>query len=423
MKKYTFFVLSFWSFLFPLIGLAQGLGKSPYSYFGVGDIQDGSFAANQQMANAGVSYSNGLGVNGLNPALVARNKYTTYEVGAHGMYKKISEGGTYQRDFGASINYLALAFPISKKISTSLQYIPYTIVDYENNDYRFIPNTTTYAHYTYKGTGGLNKVAWSNGIQVGKNLHLGLETSYIFGAIDRESISRLTLNDGQDYEITLLDRTNHGDFRFKLGTAWRQKISTDLFLTIGGTYDMKSQFSATRNRVLTTKVGGQILGLNPADTIAKKIEGNIVVPGGYRLGLTLDMPFKFAITADYGVQQWSKYRNVEGFTGELRDSKVFAIGAEYLPNFNALKGFLKITTYRIGFNQTQTQYIVNGLGINDRSFSAGVGFPLGSNRVSMANLGVAVGTRGVNGPIKEDYVKFTLGFSLLDNWFQKYKLD
>jgi hypothetical protein len=82
-----------------------------------------------------------------------------------------------------------------------------------------------------------------------------------------------------------------------------------------------------------------------------------------------------------------------------------------------------MTTYRVGFNQKQSQFIVNGVGLDDRSFTFGLGFPLGSNRVSIANLGVAIGTRAANGPIKEDYVKFSLGFSLLDQWFLKGKLD
>jgi hypothetical protein len=402
---------------------SQGLGKSPYSYYGIGELTDPGYATYQQMGGAGVSYANGLNINSLNPALLARNKYTTYDVGAHGQYKKLIEGSTYQRDFGANINYLSIALPVAKKWTTSLQYMPYSYTDYQVSSYKFIPTTSTYATYTYKGSGGINRIAWSNGVQAGKNLFVGLEVNYLFGGIDRESISQLTMGDGQDYQATLLDRTNHGDFKFKAGVAYRKKLSTNWYMSVGGTYDFGKNFSAVRNRMLELKSNGVAINVNPPDTISRSETGTIYLPSAYRLGFTLESPYKFAFTVDYSQQQWSQYKDLSGANGLMQDTKTIALGMEYIPNFSTVKGYHKLMAYRLGFNRTESPYSVNNQRIIDQSFTFGLGLPMGQNRLSSANVGVAIGQRGINTPIQENYVKFSVGFSLLDSWFVKYKID
>jgi cytolysin (calcineurin-like family phosphatase) len=68
----------------------------------------------------------------------------------------------------------------------------------------------------------------------------------------------------------------------------------------------------------------------------------------------------------------------------------------------------------------QTPYYINQTTINDLGINFGASIPV--NQLSLMNLAVKVGQRGTTsaGLIRENYVNFTLGFSLNDNtWFYK----
>nr|HAD51072.1 hypothetical protein [Algoriphagus sp.] len=81
---------------------------------------------------------------------------------------------------------------------------------------------------------------------------------------------------------------------------------------------------------------------------------------------------------------------------------------------------LKRGTYRVGLEFLQTPYYINQTTINDLGINFGASIPV--NQLSLMNLAVKVGQRGTTsaGLIRENYVNFTLGFSLNDNtWFYK----
>jgi hypothetical protein len=56
--------------------------NSPLSYLGVGEVYSGGTAVNSMMGGAGVTSANGIYINTLNPAMLARNRYTVFEMGA-----------------------------------------------------------------------------------------------------------------------------------------------------------------------------------------------------------------------------------------------------------------------------------------------------------------------------------------------------
>ena len=94
---------------------AQGLGNSPYSAIGLGELLSSAYSPNNGMGDAGVSSANPLYINALNPALLARNRYTMFDVGVIGQYKGLQDSKQNQRDFGGNLGYLALSFPVAPK--------------------------------------------------------------------------------------------------------------------------------------------------------------------------------------------------------------------------------------------------------------------------------------------------------------------
>ena len=71
--------------------------------------------------------------------------------------------------------------------------------------------------------------------------------------------------------------------------------------------------------------------------------------------------------------------------------------------------------------------MLNDQPIQDVALTFGVGLPLRMTGLSNVNLGLELGQRGTTkaGLSRENYFKFTIGFSLFgeDYWFVKMKYD
>lgn len=105
--------------------VAQGFGNSPYSALGIGEPLGQANVTNLGMGGIGVSNASPFYLNSQNPALLARRtRFTVFEVGLLGQSKQLSQrvldNQQTQRDFGANLNYLALAFPVSSRWNMAL---------------------------------------------------------------------------------------------------------------------------------------------------------------------------------------------------------------------------------------------------------------------------------------------------------------
>jgi len=416
------------SSFFILHSVGQGIGNSPYSTIGVGETFTGGFAPNQMMGGAGVAASNGIYINNLNPALLARNRNVTFEVGVLGQIKRLDDGRQKQQSAGGNLNYLTLATPINRRWTASIGLRPYSYVDYEVRDTRAVPGSIYYADYTYTGKGGLNAVTLTNGFQIGKSLYAGLGISYLFGGIDRESVARLRLYE-EDYFVTLRNRINHHDFLTKAGLAWRQKLGEKRFVSIAGTVDFGTKLKAEQLRSYETlnDTGLPIPGAL-ADTVNLDTRGFLQMAPAYRLGVSFENPYKLTLSADVAYQQWSKYRgfgNNTNLSEKLGDSYTISVGAEYTPNILAATGFFNRVPYRVGFNYGRTPYLVNGKQPTEWSATAGLSIPMGRGGLSDLNLGFSYGERGTagGGLIREQFGRVVLGVTLNDRWFQRLVID
>ena len=408
---------------------AQGIGNAPYSALGVGETFNGGFAVNQMMGGAGVAASNGIYLNNLNPALLARNRNVTFEVGLLGQIKRLNDGTQRQQTAGGNLNYLALGLPINRRWTASISLQPYSYVDYEIRETKSIPGSIYYADYTYKGDGGLSRVALSNGFSIGKSLYAGISAAYLFGNINRQATSQLRLFDGQDYYISLQNRVNYHDVTFKAGLAWRQKLREKLFFNVAGTADFGTDIRADQLRSYETlNQTDQPVAGTLADTVNRNTNGSVRLAPTYRVGLSLESPFKFTFNADLAYHKGSAFRSF-GNTGnldeKLRDSYTVSVGGEYTPNILAASGYWKHVPYRLGFSYGKTPYSVNGRQPNEWSVSTGMSLPLSRGGLSDLNLAFIYGQRGAagGGLVREQYGRFVLGLTFNDRWFQRLVID
>jgi hypothetical protein len=402
----------------------QGLGNSPYTVLGVGEPYSDAFSSNLASGGAGVSSSNGIHINNLNPALWVRNRYTTYEFGAIGQYKQISSPTAQQRDFGANIGYLALSLPAAPKWSVGISLKPYSFVDFESRTNGKVPGTIYNTYYYYSGKGAINKVSLTNAILLGKYISLGLEASYLFGNVRRASESQLLIGDGRDYLVSRAERNSYRDFAFRAGTAVKipLKKNNKLNLNLGGTYSFGTDLNARQTTSFESSLNSYPVGV--ADTLSNNTKGGIRLPSQYRVGASLEWPYKLTLAVDYEKQNWSEYRSFANSNDGLTDAGRLHMGLEYIPKITSTRYF-NLVEYRLGFSHGQMPYNPAGLDLKDSNLSLGASFPIGrgGNSFTLALVG---GQRGVlsTQSIKERYGRVVLGLTLVDaSWFQKQKID
>jgi hypothetical protein len=402
--------------------IAQGLGNAPYSAIGVGELMSSGYAPTNGMGEAGVSNANPLYVNSLNPALLAANRYTMFDVGVMGQYKGLRDAKEAQRDFGGNISYLALSFPLAPKWSAGISIKPYSFIDYQQNSYARIGTSIYEAQYVYSGKGGLNQISFTNGVQLTKSLSVGIDANYLFGNYNKSVTSQVRIGDSRDYIVSYDDRYNMKDLNVRGGVAWRQKLKKDHFLNFGATYKFSSAVSTFRNTTVEVQSSNNSPVTNP-DTVTQT-NLKVTLPTIWRVGVSYEYLYRLSVSADYERQYWTKYVGVGGTNENMRDGQNYHFGIEYMPKYNSTK-YWDLVFYRAGFTYKQTPLVVGTKPIDDMSVSLGVSLPVGRNFVNLINLSVVAGQRGSisSQTFRERYARFVIGFSLKDVWFQKFKVD
>lgn len=396
--------------------------NSPFSYLGIGEVYMGGTAVQSSMGGLGVANSNGIYINTLNPALLARNRYTVFEMGLNMEGKLMQNDRQLSKTFDGTLNPIMLALPASSRWTLALGLVPVSTVNYKTfTSQKLNIIGTDSVTYSYIGEGGLNKAIFANGVRIFKDMYVGLETAYLFGVINR-NVSTQNLSDSQRYQVTLDDRTNYSGLHFKLGWAWKPKISKDYFLNLGATAEFGQSVGVKSLKRFT--INNSASQLVNADTL-KQTTGNASLPATYRVGISLEKPAKLLVSLDYSMTQWSGFQNINGVNENLKNASTIAFGAEFIPRFDALNGYFNHVMYRAGMNYTTSPYSINGGEVaKDMSFSVGASFPL--RTISYINVAYVRGKRGsfTTTGIEEVYNKIVVGFSLGDfYWFRKPKID
>ncbi len=400
---------------------AQTAGNSPYSSFGVGDLHSPGFISNTAMGGIGVSFANGLSINNLNPALLSRNKNTIFDVGMFFHQKALTQGDRSQQVRSGNLNYLAFAFPASPRWTLGISLMPYSRVDYISQTRGLLFRTATdfnIVDFTVQGSGGISKASITNGVDLGHGFAVGLQSSFLFGVTNKEYVSQIYTG-SSNYRIVFSERTNVADFLFKPGFAYRQKLKEKLYMNAGATFSFATKLNAKRLSTQQTRNTSDIAII--IDTLEFNQKGSINLPTQYQVGLSLESPYHWTIGVDFTRQQWSQFSNF-GTNGTLGDSYTVAVGGELTPNIQSVSSYFKRATYRLGANYSLLPVVVNGKQLEDQSISLGTSLPIGRG-ISDLNLAFVLGQRGLNTPIKEQYFKVFIGFTLRDQWFVKRKID
>lgn len=409
------------SLLIGTSAIAQQGTASPYSFYGMGDIN--SNGTNEFKAMGGVSvYSDSIHMNLKNPASLSRLKLTTFSLGTTFKYYDLKSENETENAKRAAIDYITVGIPLGK-LGVSFGLMPHSSVGYKIMTTKSVGNQS---HSTnFDGDGGVNKAFAGVAYSILPNLQVGADFGYHFGHTDQTALTFITDN-GEGYLIPNgtreHQRADYSGFSLNTGLIYTAKINNHDW-HFSATYSPETK--TTTDLTTTLEIVGIDSSIKDRKTTEVLSHKNIN-PSRISLGTGFGKDQKWFVGAEFTHTQNSKLNKNLGYLESVsfENSQRYAIGGFYIPKHNSFTSYFDRIVYRGGLRYENTGLIVANQSINDYAVSLGAGFPIGRNLTNL-NVGLEYGQKGTNknNLIKENYFNFSVGISLNDLWFVKRRFE
>jgi len=389
---------------------SQTLTSNPYSYFGLGFIENTGFAENIASGSSGIAMPSEGFLNPLNPASYSAIDSLGFylDLGLYGKQSQLQSGGIKHNIFDSNIKYLTIGFKAAKRWGTSIGITPFSSRGYlVTSTYPTEGDLSDYI-LTSTGSGSISRFYIGNSFLLTKNISLGANVSYLFGMLKNEE--SVFYSDATFNGIVNTSTNYFNNFYFDFGLQYNIKIAKNSYY-FGITYNPSQNLKADYERLLT----------NGSDTLYYKSKGSkdFVLPSSIGLGLGLKINDKLKLMADYKTMFWSEsdysYNSVK-----LNNSFQLNAGAEYIHDNKTGRSFWDYVNYRAGFRFEKTYLTIGDNNLDEMAFTIGLGLPIKRTTVNVSYEYGIIGTISNSG-IRENYHRINLGFSLKDWWFQKKK--
>jgi len=387
--------------------LAQEENISPYSIFGIGEMQLGESGRTTGMASTAIGLSGGRFLNTANPAALAALDTTTFIFDVTGSAKgsAFSSGSVTQKAFSANFTRITAGTHLTPRWSAALSVQPYSTVSYrvENEDY--IEGSETKTTTLFEGSGGITRLSFLNSIRLTEKFSAGADFMLLFGDINREA---------SQSGITIKRNSSATTASFTLGMMYKDTLLEKMIFSAGVTYGYKARLLFENSLKVTDASGNALFN----DDIASS---EVVLPGSWGAGISLTGR-KIVIAADYRYQQWSRTR--DPLTNlRFTDTHKFNCGIAFIPSGFAPKNYFEMIEYQAGFTVSNSYLTLYGVNPLNMELTAGVGLPFrGGGQI---NIGLGWGKKGTTneGLIREDYLRITISLSMFERMFMKRLYD
>lgn len=404
-----------WILIFILTGYVasgQNNTNSPYSVFGIGELEYTGGGRNLGMGGSGIALRSEISLNGANPASLTAipQQSLATDLGINFKYTNLKNQYKSANVLNGNISWATLAFPISKTFAASLSLNPKSSVGYTIYSTKNLEGTNASYPVTYKGEGGLSEASVSLGALVTKKFSIGLKSSALWGNLlkttEETALAGTTIN--------RVDDTRYSGIYFKPGFQYQTKLNSNTVFTIGGIAEFSSYLNGSTD--LTISSGSETV-------ISKtKQESQIKLPFKAGTGIALEFKYKYLLTFDYNRSDW-KNADINFNTKKLAVNNSYHLGFEIAPKYDPQRHGQTIK-YRIGALY-QTGYLnIYGTQINNYAATCGVSLPIRKDRNSI-NISMEAGRQGSLGNqlVRETYLKMNLSFNLWERWFTPRKYD
>lgn len=398
---------------------------TPYSLFGVGELEKQGTSFNKAMGGIGVGVRDNRYINYLNPAAItARDTLSfMFDFGLSQKNFYNTDGKVESAYNTANMQNVVFTAPIYNKSALVVGITPYSNIGYKfresETDSEIITKYGDIAYEKY-GEGSINQLFVGAATNIGDHFSVGAEMLYYFGNLTRNSnvnfvtdLSIRDINTGWDYRVKALSA--------KAGIQYFNTVADKLDLTVGATYRFASNLKGDYIR-FATAVGSS----SATDTIKMEaVPGyKVEIPGEFSLGFSLRKQDKWMIGLDYIMQDWSGSDFGDDANFKSCASNSFRLGIEYIPNRYDIRYYLKRVTYRAGAYYDQTYFNIGGNQVEAYGFTFGMSMPI-FRWYNALSWSVDMGQRGsldLN-QVRERYVQLNVNLNLHDLWFIKRKYN
>ncbi|MDR1224051.1 MAG: hypothetical protein LBL07_14405 [Tannerella sp.] len=389
--------------------MAQNSTNSPYTRYGYGELANRSFGAGRAMGGVGIGLRSSKQINPMNPASYSCMDSITFlfDFGASAQLSWYDDGTNKQNDVNGNVEYMAMQFPLHRRIAMSVGLLPYTHVGY---NFRNI-NTSQAYEETFTGTGGLNQLYAGLSMDVWKKrLSIGANMNYLFGSINHQATTGYSSSNATS--VISLKEYRFSDATFDFGVQYTHPLSKTERLILGLTYTPKKRLNSDVYETIASSE-------SVTDTITGK---SFDIPAGYGIGLSYTKDSKWIIAVDFSYQEW-KNATFEGKRDDFKNRSKVNAGVEYIPNLYS-RPFFNRVRYRMGVSYSDSYIQVNGNSYREYGATVGFGFPISDARsyvnVSFEYMNISPNAKAM---IDENYLRMTLSYTFNEYWFFKRKVD
>ena len=391
---------------------------SPYSIFGIGELNYRGEGRNMGMGNTGIGLRSEFFLNSLNPASLTAigEKSFGLDLGIDMKFSNLENKYKSVNVLNGNLSWFQFAFPISSRLSAGFSVHPKSNVGYTISTVKYLEGTTYSYPVEYTGSGGLSEASYSMGLKVFKNLSIGATSSVSWGQMERVETDNPRISGVTS--IVQTDKINYSGFSIKPGFQFHTQLNKKMNFTVGGIAEFYSPMNSTSEVVIkkeTSASSGTISDLTSTGS-------TIQLPALYGIGTSLGINNKTILAFDITRCDW-RNGSIGMSPEKLMVNNSYHLGAEFSPKYNSLQ-LKPAVKYRIGASYETGYLNFNGLAIRGYTLSLGLSIPLNKVKSSF-NISIEAGQYGrtENLLIKETYAKLNCSFNLWEWWFVPNRYD
>lgn len=342
---------------------AQNTTASPYSMFGLGEMESGSSGVFAGMGDVALALRNSSYLGISNPAALTAIKPNAFvsDMALYGEYRTMMQGGSRENNLLGNLRNMAIGCRLFPSVYASVGITPMSSVGYALRTSSPVEGSSENSYTYFEGSGGLSKLYLGSAVSIGANLSLGVNFSYVYG--------RLYQVESQGASSVEKSAYTHA-FYPDLGLQYHLPLSSERSLTFGLTYGYKQK--VTLENTLQEDIDG-----TESKTLPSTRQ---YLPQYYGVGFSYAGE-SMLIALDYLQRNYSSMRS-ESTTVSYNDQYKVSLGIDYIPVTRTAKK----THWMIGASLANTYMMIRDKKGMVASFSMGTSLPTNT----MGNIGLAL---------------------------------
>ena len=408
--------------------------NNPYSKYGIGEFYDANSTSIKGMGSITSAFQDPYLINTDNPASYSSLMFTTFEGGMQASTRTIASAGGGNYSTGtATLAYLSIAFPVTKRGGLCLGLKPVTKTYYALIDTITAPvSPIGSAIRSYSGAGELS-YAFIGAAYRFREVSIGFNVGYLFGNYQYLTtvipIDTLASNRAYESQYTRYDQL--GGLYWKGGIMYEHKLHDSTYkVRIGGTFTLGQNLNDRLDNYQASVYNFGDTVVNDTTNNSGDKRGKLTLPTSYSVGFMLEHENKWAFGIDYSASNWTKYgSNVDSGLnyGIANKSYRISAGGMFTPNADDLLNYFSRVTFRFGMYYGTNYVELNNTTLPQFGLTLGGSFPYRRNTRSHSRLNASleIGKMGTtaNNQLSETYVRFGFGLTFNERWFIPRKYE